>query len=108
MHSTRLAFTAPAARLERCLTGVFATQAINPVFHDAQNHVLPVGLLDGNGAQIGNQLVGIAMAWAFALVGSIVILKITDLVVGIRVTEVQESEGLDLTEHGEESYNLEM
>jgi ammonium transporter, Amt family len=90
------------------LTGVFATQAINPIFHDAQNRALPVGLIDGNGGQLGYQLVGIALAWAFALVGTIVILKVTDLVVGIRVNEGQETEGLDLTEHGEEAYNLEM
>jgi ammonium transporter, Amt family len=90
------------------LTGVFATQAINPIFHDAQNRALPVGLIDGNGGQLGYQIVGIALAWAFALVGTIVILKVTDLVVGIRVNEGQETEGLDLTEHGEEAYNLEM
>jgi Amt family ammonium transporter len=48
------------------------------------------------------------MAWAFAGVGTIVLLKITDLVVGVRVREEQEIEGLDLTEHGEEAYNLEM
>jgi Amt family ammonium transporter len=48
------------------------------------------------------------MAWAFAAVGTIVLLKITDLVVGVRATEEQEIEGLDLTEHGEEAYNLEM
>jgi Amt family ammonium transporter len=90
------------------LTGVFATQAINPIFHDAQNRALPVGLIDGNGGQLGYQLVGIALAWTFALVGTIVILKVTDLVVGIRVKEDQETEGLDLTEHGEEAYNLEM
>ena len=90
------------------LTGVFATQAINPVFHDAQGRPLPVGWLDGNASQIGYQLVGIATAWAFALVGTIVILKVTDLTVGIRASEEQEIEGLDLTEHGEEAYNLEM
>jgi len=90
------------------LTGVFATQKVNPMFHDPQGRPLPVGLIDGNASQIGNQLIGIAMAWAFALVGSIVLLKITDLVVGVRASEEQESEGLDLTEHGEEAYNLEM
>jgi Amt family ammonium transporter len=90
------------------LTGVFATQAINPIFHDAQNRALPVGLIDGNAGQLGYQLVGIALAWSFALVGTIVILKVTDVVVGIRVSEGQETEGLDLTEHGEEAYNFEM
>jgi ammonium transporter, Amt family len=90
------------------LTGVFATRTINPIFHDPQGRPLPVGWLDGNASQIGYQLVGIAMAWAFAGVGTIVLLKITDLVVGVRVREEQEIEGLDLTEHGEEAYNLEM
>jgi len=90
------------------LTGVFATRAINPIFHDPQGRPLPVGWLDGNASQIGYQLVGIAMAWAVAGVGTIVLLKLTDLVVGVRVREEQEIEGLDLTEHGEEAYNLEM
>ena len=90
------------------LTGVFATRTVNPIFHDAQGGALPVGLVDGNASQIGYQLVGIAAAWIVALVGSVVLLKITDLVVGVRATEEQEIEGLDLTEHGEEAYNLEM
>jgi ammonium transporter, Amt family len=90
------------------LTGVFATSSVQAVFKDAQGRALPVGLIDGNAGQIGYQLVGIGMAWAFALVGTIVLLKITDLVVGVRATEEQEIEGLDLTEHGEEAYNLEM
>jgi Amt family ammonium transporter len=90
------------------LTGVFATRLVNPVFHDAQGAASPVGWLDGNPSQLGYQLAGIAMAWGFALVGTIVLLKITDLVVGLRVSEEQEIQGLDLTEHGEEAYNLEM
>ena len=90
------------------LTGVFAAQAINPVFKDPQGRPLPVGWVDGNPSQVGYQLVGIAVAWAFAAVGTIVLLKLTDLVVGVRVREDQEIEGLDLTEHGEEAYNLEM
>jgi Amt family ammonium transporter len=90
------------------LTGVFANRTVNAVFHDPQGQPLPVGWLDGNASQIGYQLVGIAIAWAFALVGTIVLLKLTDLVVGVRASEAQESEGLDLTEHGEEAYNLEM
>jgi Amt family ammonium transporter len=90
------------------LTGVFAARTVNAVFHDPQGRVLPVGLIDGNASQMGYQLVGIAVAWGFALVGTIVALKLTDLVVGVRASEEQEIEGLDLTEHGEEAYNLEM
>ena len=47
------------------------------------------------------------MAWVFALVGTFVLLKIVDLVTGLRVSEEEEIEGLDITQHGEEAYNLE-
>jgi ammonium transporter, Amt family len=86
------------------LTGVFAQQAINPIFGAGK----PVGGLDGHWGQIGNQLIGIAIAWAFALVGSIVLLKVTEMITGIRVSEEHEIEGLDITQHGEEAYNLEL
>jgi len=85
------------------LTGVFAQSAINAVFGEGK----PVGGLDGHWRQVGNQLVGVLIAWAFALVGSIVLLKVTDMIVGVRVNEEQEIEGLDITEHGEEAYSLE-
>ncbi|HEV2197231.1 MAG TPA: ammonium transporter [Candidatus Acidoferrum sp.] len=85
------------------LTGVFAQQVINPIFGAGK----AVGGLDGHWAQVGNQLVGVLIAWAFALVGTIVLLKIVDLVTGIRVPEEHEQEGLDITQHGEEAYNLE-
>jgi len=90
------------------LTGVFATSKVNPVFHDAANNVLPVGLLEGNARQVVNQLVGVAIAWVLAIVGSLVILKIADLVIGLRVSQEEEVEGLDVSQHGEEGYNLEV
>jgi Amt family ammonium transporter len=89
------------------LTGVFAVRAINPVFHDARGSALPVGWLDGNFRQIGNQLVGVLIAWTLALVGTLVLLKVVDLLTGLRVSEEHEIEGLDITQHGEEGYNLE-
>jgi Amt family ammonium transporter len=85
------------------LTGVFAQQVINPIFGAGK----PVGGLDGHWSQIGNQLVGVLIAWGFALVGTIILLKVTDLITGLRVPEEQEIEGLDITQHGEEAYNLE-
>jgi len=85
------------------LTGVFAQQIVNPIFGAGK----PVGGLDGHWGQIGNQLVGVLVAWAFALAGTIVILKITDLVTGFRTSEEHEVEGLDVTQHGEEAYYLE-
>jgi len=89
------------------LTGVFATSKVNPVFHDAANNVLPVGLFEGNAGQVLNQLVGVAIAWVLAIVGSLIILKIADLLLGVRVTQEEEVEGLDVSQHGEEGYNLE-
>jgi len=85
------------------LTGVFAQNVINPIFGAGK----PVGGLDGHWSQIGNQLIGVLIAWGFALVGTIILLKITDLITGLRVPEEQELEGLDIMQHGEEAYNLE-
>jgi len=85
------------------LTGVFAQQVINPIFGAGK----AVGGMDGHWGQIGNQLVGVLIAWGFALVGTIVLLKITDMITGVRVNETEEIEGLDITQHGEEAYNLE-
>jgi len=85
------------------LTGIFAQQIVNPIFGAGK----PVGGLDGHWGQVGNQLVGVLVAWGFALVGTIVILKITDLVTGFRTSEEHEVEGLDVTQHCEEAYYLE-
>ncbi len=87
------------------LTGVFATKEIN----DAQinGKVLPLGLVDGNGGQVLNQLIGVAIAWGLAIVGTLIILKIVDATVGLRVSTDDEREGLDVSQHGEEGYFLE-
>src|SRR5277367_1131446 len=85
------------------LTGVFAQAVINPIFGVGK----AVGGRDGHWAQVGNQLVGIAIAWVFALVGTFVLLKIVDAVTGLRVTDDDEVTGLDIVLHGEEAYNLE-
>ena len=89
------------------LTGVFASRAINAVYHDVKGNATAVGWLDGNFSQVGYQFVGAIVAWVFALVGTLVLLKITDMLVGVRVSEEHEIEGLDVTQHGEEAYNLE-
>jgi ammonium transporter, Amt family len=89
------------------LTGVFATNAINDSFKDVSGKLLPLGLVDGHGTQILNQAMGIAISWVLAIVGTLIILKIVDLVVGVRVSNEDEIEGLDLSMHGEEAYNLE-
>ena len=86
------------------LTGVFAASAVNPIFKDAQGNTLASGWIDGNGHQILNQLVGVVIAWVLGIVGTLVILKLVDITIGLRVSEDQEVQGLDLSQHGEEGY----
>jgi len=89
------------------LTGVFASSAVNPIFKDAQGNTLASGLVEGNGHQLVNQLVGVVIAWLLAIVGTLIILKVVDLTVGLRVCEEHEIQGLDLSQHGEEGYTWE-
>ena len=89
------------------LTGVFASSLINPVFRNAQGSTTAVGLIEGNGRQLLNQSAGVAIAWVLAAVGSLLILKVVDVLIGLRVPNEQEVQGLDLSQHGEEGYNLE-
>ena len=89
------------------LTGVFATCLVNDGLKDATGKVLPLGLIDGKAGQVVNQLIGVGISWGIAIVGTLIILKICDLTVGVRVTREQEVEGLDLSMHGEEGYILE-
>jgi len=87
------------------LTGVFASSAVNPIFKNAQGSTLASGLLEGNAHQFLNQLVGVAIAWGLAIVGTVVILKLVDITIGLRVSEDHEMQGLDLSQHGEEGYS---
>jgi Amt family ammonium transporter len=89
------------------LTGVFATSLVNPIFKSAQGVALPSGMIDGNYSQIFNQLIGVVIAIVLAVVGTLIILKAVDMLIGLRVTAEQEVEGLDVSQHGEEGYNWE-
>lgn len=86
------------------LTGVFASSVINPIFKNAKGAALPSGAMEGNFHQLLNQLLGVAIAWVLAGVGTLVILKVVDMVIGLRVSPEQETQGLDLSQHGEEGY----
>ena len=86
------------------LTGVFAVSAVNPIFKDAQGNPLPSGLLEGNGHQMLNQFVGVLISWVLAIVGTLLILKFVDVTIGLRISEEEEVQGLDLSQHGEEGY----
>ncbi len=89
------------------LTGIFAAKVINPIFKDSQGNALAVGWIDGNFHQLLYQIVGVMIAWALAIVGSLILLKVVDVLVGLRVSQEHEVDGLDLSQHGEEGYNLE-
>jgi len=86
------------------LTGVFAISSINPIFKDDKGRTLASGLIEGNAHQMLNQLAGVAIAWALAIVGTLAILWVVDRFIGLRVSEEQEIQGLDLSQHGEEGY----
>jgi Amt family ammonium transporter len=89
------------------LTGVFATNSVNNALKDSAGNAKALGLVDGNGAQVVNQMIGSAIAIVLAAVATFIILKIVDLVIGVRADAREEQMGLDLSMHGEEGYNLE-
>ena len=75
-------------------TGVFATTRSSGV----------PGLIDGNPSQVVTQLVAVGATIAYAVVATFVIVKVVDLVLGIRVSARGEELGLDLAVHGEVAY----
>jgi Amt family ammonium transporter len=77
-------------------TGVFATLAVNPAGRD--------GLLAGNPAQVGVQLLGIGAVAAYSAIATAAILLIVNVVVRIRVPREAEEAGLDVAQHGEIAY----
>ncbi len=89
------------------LTGVFATAVVNNALKDPSGQAAALGLVDGNARQVVNQLAGVAIAWVLAVAGTLIILKICDILIGVRVHPMHETEGLDLSMHGEEAYNFE-
>ncbi len=82
------------------LTGVFATRACWGEIDNGH----PLGLIEGNTRIFVGQVVAVVITWVFAAVATFVLLKILDATMGLRVTQQQEIQGLDLSEHGEEGY----
>lgn len=78
------------------LTGVFATRAIT-------GSETPLGLLE-NGKLLGQQAGATLVTWVYAAVVTFILLKVLDVVMGLRVSQQEEIQGLDLTQHGEEGY----
>lgn len=79
-------------------TGLFASKAINSGGAD--------GLFFGNPIQFWIQIKAVAVTWIFVFVGTLILLKVLDLVMGLRVTEEEERMGLDLSQHNESGYVL--
>ena len=79
-------------------TGLFASTLINP---GGAN-----GLFFGNPGQLWIQFVSIAATWIFAFVMTLIILKVVDWIVGLRVTEEDEERGLDISQHNETGYSF--
>jgi Amt family ammonium transporter len=77
--------------------GLFATAAVNPVVQ---------GLFYGNPGQLGIQALAVVVVSAFAFFGSYLLLRLVDVFSPLRVSQKEEDEGLDLSQHGEEAYHL--
>src|SRR5216110_904899 len=73
------------------LTGVFAVEQYGGT----------AGLLEGNPGQFLNQVYGVVIVFAYDAIVSLIILKIVDIFIGLRVSDEVEREGLDLALHGE-------
>jgi Amt family ammonium transporter len=76
--------------------GIFATTAVNPAGAD--------GLIMGSGAQLLKQLIGIAAVGAYAFVVTLILGKLVGYIFGLRVSQSEETVGLDLSQHGERAY----
>lgn len=81
------------------LTGVFASTALNPGVAN--------GLVYGEVSFFVKQFVGVVSILAFSYVASLALAKLTDRLIGLRVTEDEEIEGLDITQHEERAYAAE-
>ena len=77
-------------------TGIFAEEAIGGAS----------GLFYGNAGQLGIQAISVVATWIFCFLATVVILKVVDLLVGLRVSEEDEVRGLDISQHSETGYNL--
>jgi ammonium transporter, Amt family len=80
------------------LTGVLARAAINPASGETP---AKAGLIDGNAGQVVLQLYGVAVTVVYCAIATFIILKVIDMIIGLRVKPEVERDGLDLALHGE-------
>jgi len=79
-------------------TGLFASKLINSAGND--------GLFYGNASLLLNQIISVGAVWIYSFAATLVILKVIDWTIGLRVSEEDEADGLDLSQHGESGYTL--
>jgi Amt family ammonium transporter len=106
-----------AAKLKRALgyddsLDVFGVHAVGGIIGAVLTGVFAAASLGGSkvdldiGGQVWIQTLGVLFTLVYSGIGSFIILKIVDVIVGLRVTEDQESEGLDVSQHDERGYIL--
>ncbi len=79
-------------------TGLFASKAINAAGTD--------GLFFGNPSLLGIQALSVVSAWVYSFVVTLILLKVLDWTMGLRVSEEHEVNGLDISQHGESGYTF--
>jgi Amt family ammonium transporter len=87
------------------MVGLFADASVNASIATTFQGSGKVISLNGSAAQMSNQFRGLTFTVALAAVGTFILLKVVDALVGLRVTAEDEDAGLDLTQHGESAYN---
>ena len=86
------------------MVGFLANIQVNPAIASAQISGQTVSLMGGYG-QFINQVKGVTFTMAFAGIGTYVLLRVVDALCGLRISEDEETLGLDLSQHGESAYN---
>jgi len=87
------------------MLGFLASAAVNPAIATTFMKNGAVVSLAGGSAQFMNQFLGVAFTAALGIIGTFILFKIVDATVGMRVSQEDESIGLDLSQHGERAYN---
>lgn len=86
------------------VTGIVGSLAIGLIASTLINPAGPDGLLFGNPMQLAIQALGVGVAAALGFGGTVIIMKIIDATIGLKVREEEEDIGLDITQHAERAY----
>ncbi len=78
-------------------TGIFATVAVNSAGAN--------GLLYGNPGQLVTQMLAVGVVWVYAFIMTVILAKVVDATIGLRVRDEEESVGLDISQHAEKAYS---